>query len=107
ERRATLERLQGRERELAEEGLRLEQAVALAEQRLELIAERRAEVERALAAITVPEEDEAGTIDELLAEFERRVVAAQSDLERDRTALSSADEATRTVLRDLSEAETR
>jgi chromosome segregation protein len=107
ERRGTLEGLQGRERELAEEGLRLEQAVALAEQRLELLAERRTEVERALASMTLPDENDETAIDTLLAEYEQRIVAAQSELDRERAALTSADEATRAVLRDLSEAETR
>ncbi len=107
ERRGTLEQLQGRERELAEEGLRLEQAVALAEQRLELLAERRAEIERALASMTLPEDEDEGAIDTLLSEFEQQIVAAQSQLARERDALASADEATRAVLRDLSEAETR
>ncbi|MBM3141330.1 MAG: chromosome segregation protein SMC, partial [Chloroflexi bacterium] len=49
-RRAELERVQGHERELAEEGLRIEQSVALTQQRLELLAVRRRELERAIAS---------------------------------------------------------
>ena len=106
ERRAALETAQGRERELSEEGLRLEQAVALAEQRLELLAERRAELEAALAATDVPEDD-ATTIDATIAAFDARVAESQTALARAREALASADEATRAVLRELSEAEAR
>ncbi|MCK9496871.1 MAG: AAA family ATPase, partial [Dehalococcoidia bacterium] len=106
ERRTTLETLQRRERELAEEGLRLEQAVALAQQRLDLLAERREELESAIAIADVPE-DESGSFDSLLAALDAKVSEEQARLQRDRAALSSADEATRTVLRDLSEAEAR
>ncbi|MDA0271537.1 MAG: AAA family ATPase, partial [Chloroflexi bacterium] len=106
ERRARLEALQRRERELAEEGLRLEQAVALAQQRLQMLGERREELDRAIAGTAIPEDD-AGSIDAMIAEFDRRVAEEQTRLGRDREALTSADEATRGVLRDLSEAEAR
>ncbi len=106
ERRATLETLQRKERELAEEGLRLEQAVALAQQRLELLAERRTELEAAVAQADVPEDD-SGSYDSLLADLDARVATEQTRLAREREALASADEATRAVLRDLSEAEAR
>lgn len=106
ERRTALEALQRKERELAEEGLRLEQAVALAQQRLELLAERRTELEAAMAQADVPE-DESGSFDSLLAGLDARVTAEQTRLAREREALTSADEATRSVLRDLSEAEAR
>ncbi|MEX1022148.1 MAG: chromosome segregation protein SMC [Dehalococcoidia bacterium] len=106
ERRATLETLQRKERELAEEGLRLEQAIALAQQRLDLLGERRTELEAAVAAADVPEDD-SGSFDSLLAAVEARVTEEQTRLARDREALASADEATRSVLRDLSEAEAR
>ena len=106
ERRAALETAQGRERELSEEGLRLEQAVALAEQRLELLAERRAELEAAVAATDLPADD-ANVIDATIAAFDARVTESQTALARAREALASADEATRGVLRELSEAEAR
>ena len=106
ERRTTLETLQRKERELAEEGLRLEQAIALAQQRIDLLAERREELERAIAVADVPEDD-SGSFDSLLATLDARVSEEQARLERDRGALASADEATRSVLRDLSEAEAR
>ena len=106
ERRAALETAQGRERDLSEEGLRLEQAVALAEQRLELLAERRAELETAVAATDLPADD-ASAIDAMIAAFDARVTESQTALARAREALASADEATRGVLRELSEAEAR
>lgn len=106
ERRTSLETLQRKERELAEEGLRLEQAIALAQQRIDLLAERREELERAIAVADVPEDD-SGSFDSLLATLDARVSQEQARLERDRSALASADEATRSVLRDLSEAEAR
>ncbi|MDP2327037.1 MAG: AAA family ATPase, partial [Dehalococcoidia bacterium] len=106
ERRGRLEALQRRERELAEEGLRLEQAVALAQQRLQMLGERREELDRAIEATAIPEDD-AGSIDAMIGEFDRRVTEEQTRLARERQALTSADEATRTVLRDLSEAEAR
>ena len=105
-RRTALEAAQARERELAEEGLRLEQAVALAAQRLELLAVRRAELEAAIAVEDVPADD-ASSIDAVIAELEGALTAAQTELARTREALTSADEATRTVLRDLNEAEAR
>ena len=106
ERRTSLETLQRKERELAEEGLRLEQAVALAQQRFELLAERREELERAIAIADVPEDD-SGSFDAQLAALDAKVSEEQARLQRDREALASADEATRSVLRDLSEAEAR
>lgn len=106
ERRAALEAAQGRDRDLSEEGLRLEQAAALAEQRLELLADRRGELEAAVAAADVPEDD-ASAIDAMIAAFDARVTESQTALARAREALASADEATRGVLRALSEAEAR
>ena len=105
-RRAALETAQARERELAEEGLRLEQAVALAAQRLELLAVRRKELEAAIAVEDVPADD-ASSIDAVVKEFDGALTSAQTELARTREALTSADEATRTVLRDLNEAEAR
>ncbi len=105
-RRTALETAQARERELAEEGLRLEQAVALAAQRLELLAVRRTELEASIAAEDIPADD-ASAIDATIAEFDSAMTAAQTELARQREALTSADEATRTVLRDLNEVEAR
>ena len=105
-RRSALETAQTRERELAEEGLRLEQAVALAAQRLELLAVRRTELDASIAAADIPADD-ASAIDAMIAEFNGAVTAAQTELARQREALTSADEATRTVLRDLNEVEAR
>ncbi len=106
DRRLALDQAQSHERELAEEGLRLEQAVALAEQRLELIAERRAELQRALAAEPEIQGDEAdSSIDALLGTLTARVAEATSDLNRHRAALDEADAGARETLRELSEAE--
>ena len=105
-RRAALESAQTRERDLAEEGLRLEQAVALAAQRLELLAVRRADLEAAIATADVPADD-AAAIDAVIAALEGAGMAAQTELARQREALTSADDATRAVLRDLNEAEAR
>ena len=105
-RRDALEAAQARERALAEEGLRLEQATALAAQRLELLAVRRGDLERGIEASDLPADD-AATIDALVAALDARVTAAQTALAREREALSSADEVTRTVLRELNEAEAR
>jgi chromosome segregation protein len=106
ERRARLEEAQSKERALAEEGLRLEQAVALAEQRTQLLAERREELEGAIAAAPAeadaPEDDAAA-----LATLAAGVEQARSALQRDRAALTAADDATRQTLRELSEAEAR
>ena len=105
-RRTALETAQARERELAEEGLRLEQAVALAAQRLELLAVRRTELEASIAVEDIPADD-ASAIDATIKEFDSALTAAQTELARQREALTSADEATRTVLRDLNEGEAR
>ena len=108
DRRLSLDQAQSHERELAEEGLRLEQAVALADQRLELIAERRGELQRALAAEPGIQGDEAdSSIDALLATLTARVAEATSDLNRHRAALDEADAGARETLRELSEAEAR
>lgn len=105
DRRRSLEQSQARERELAEEGLRLEQAVALAEQRLELINERRAELQRALAAEPTVDDDADASIAALLQSLTARVTEASDELARQRTALNEADVAARETLRELSEAE--
>jgi len=106
EHRATLGQAQTDERALAEEGLRLEQAVALAEQRLQLIGERRTELETAIAAAPAgavePEDDQTA-----LASLAATVEQARSTLARERAALTAADETTRATLRELAEAEAR
>lgn len=104
--RMALERAQSVDRTLTEEGLRLQQAVALAEQRLELLAVRREEVEAELAAMPPILEDEGDPATEAAA-LESRVLAARATLEREQEALRSADEAARTLLRALAEAEAR
>ena len=103
ERRAVLDHAQSVERALAEEGLRLQQGVALAEQRSELLAVRAEEVAGEIEAappIAMPEELADG------ATAERLMVAATT-LEREREALRSADEAARALLRTLAETEAR
>ncbi|PZC41439.1 MAG: chromosome segregation protein [Chloroflexi bacterium] len=106
ERRAALETAQQSERRSAEEGLRLEQAVALAEQRLQLIGERSVELEAAVAAAPAeasePENDETS-----LAALAATVEQARSELARERAALTAADETTRMILRELGEMEAR
>ena len=106
ERRDALESRQTKERELAEEALRLEQQVALAEQRSELLASRRGELEAELAAAVQPshgaaEDGDAGAAAEL------RLAEARGALEREQEALRSADAAARAALRELAEAEAK
>ena len=67
---------------------------------------RRTELETAIEAQDIPADD-ASAIDATIAEFDAAMTAAQTELARQREALTSADEATRAVLRDLSEAEAR
>ena len=67
---------------------------------------RRTELEVSIAAADIPADD-ASAIDATIAEFDNAMTAAQTELARQREALTSADEATRTVLRDLNEAEAR
>lgn len=104
ERRMVLDRAQAEERTLAEEGLRLQQAVALAEQRLELLTQRAQEVEAEIAAAPAISEAEEAADDSAL---DARVLESQTTLEREREALRSADEAARGLLRSLSEVEAR
>lgn len=106
EHRAGLEKAQTGERALAEEGLRLEQAVALAEQRLQLIGERRTELEAAIASAP-PGADEPEDDQTVLTNLAASVEQARSVLAREREALNAADETTRSTLRELSEAEAR
>lgn len=104
ERRTVLDRAQADERTLAEEGLRLQQAVALHEQRTELLGARADEIEAEIAAApTIGDLDD--SIDE--SGLQVRVAAASTTVEREREALRSADEAARTLLRTLAETEAR
>ena len=105
ERREALEALQGKERELAEEALRLDQQIALAEQRLELLGQRRGDVEAERSASEAQPDQESA--DDSLPALELRVREARAALDREREALQSADERARSVLRDLSGAEAR
>lgn len=105
EHRTILDREQVKERELAEDGLRLEQAVALAEQRLQLIGTRRSELEVAVSAVLVTADGQDDTL--VLAELVAAVESASSKLAREREGLVAADEATRAALRELAEAEAR
>ncbi len=107
ERTEALAALQTKERGLAEEGLRLEQQIALAEQRLELLKRRIADIEAELAASA---ELGAPTIEEdseRLAALELAVEQARAALEREREAMQAADAAARDVLREIAEAEAR
>jgi len=104
ERRLVLDRAQADERTLAEEGLRLQQAVALAEQRLELLTQRATEIEAEIAAAPSVTAEEEAADDSAL---DTRVLEAQTTLEREREALRSADEAARGLLRELADAEAR
>ena len=66
-RRTALEAAQAEERRLSEEELRLQQEVALAEQRLDLLGGRLREIESELAALAVPEDDGAARSAALIA----------------------------------------
>ena len=104
--RAELGRAQRRERDLAEQALALGQQLALAEQRRELLLVRRGEVESALAELSAePEADGAAGAE--LGVLDARTAEAEADLEAAREGTRSADEAVRTVLRELAEAEAR
>ena len=106
ERRQTLEELQQQERQLAEAEMASRQQIALTEQRLELLAARRAELEAELASLeAAPDAAEEGEAD--LSGLEARVLEARGRVEREREALRSADEAARLVLRELSETQAR
>ena len=104
--RAELGRAQRRERELAEQALALGQQLALAEQRRELLLVRRGEVESALAELSAEPEVDGSAGAELVA-LDARVAEAEADLEAAREGTRSADQAVRTVLRELAEAEAR
>ncbi len=112
-RRAELERVQGHERELAEEGLRLEQSVALTQQRLELLGVRRGELEQAIAAGEADlgpdggEGDDDAAVAAMLTALEAQVAGARTRLAREQEALASADSGARDLLRQLSELEAR
>ena len=105
ERRDALETARTRERELSEEALRVEQARALAEQRLELLQERRTEVEQQIADAAGRPENQEAAIDPVA--LDAAVAEADTALAREREALASADDAVRGVLRELAEAEAR
>ncbi len=107
QRREALDALQRRERELAEQELGLAQQIALNEQRTELLASRRAEIEAELATLELPEEPATDDDAAGLGPLELAVTQARTSLEREREALRSADEEARAVLRDLAAAETR
>ena len=104
ERRESLQALQRQERELAEQALRLEQRIALADQRHELLQQRRTDVEAELAAAAAEPGVPDGGGDQL-AVLDLRVEEWRTALEREREALQSADEAARDVLREVAEAE--
>ncbi|MEZ4501145.1 MAG: chromosome segregation protein SMC [Dehalococcoidia bacterium] len=106
ERREALEALQAEERRLAEAEMASKQQIALTEQRLELLAARRAELEAELASLeAAPDAGDEGDTD--LSGLEAQVLEARGRVEREREALRSADEAARVVLRELSETQSR
>lgn len=104
--RAELDRRQAEERRLSEEVLRLEQAAALAEQRLELLRQRAADLDGELALLAPPAEAAEDGQAALVA-LETRVSEARAAVAREREALTGADTAARAVLRDVAEAEAR
>ena len=107
ERTEALAALQTKERGLAEEGLRLEQQIALAEQRLELLKRRIADIESELTASAELGAPTIAEDSERLAALELAVEQARAALEREREAMQAADAAARDVLRENAEAEAR
>lgn len=102
-RRETLELLQAKERELAEETLSLDQQIALAAQRLELIDQRREDVDTQLSAGDTQTLTASGN--DPLPELSRLVEENRINLDRERATLNSLDDQSRSALRDLAQAE--
>ncbi|MCC6236940.1 MAG: chromosome segregation protein SMC, partial [Dehalococcoidia bacterium] len=106
ERRQAFDALQARERELVEEERRLQQEVALANQRLELLTTRMGDLAAEIARLE-QEPDAVDSDGDELTSLVAAVEEARNAGTRAREALQSADEAARTVLREVSEAEAR
>jgi chromosome segregation protein len=132
ERRTALDTLQTEERGLAEEGLRLEQQVALTEQRLELLTRRIDDIDGELASgghstdrpagVGADGADEPGGAagptgesgpaapadpDERLAALELTVEQARGELDREEREMQGADGRARAALRQIAETEAR
>ncbi len=107
QRTEALATLQAEERRLAEEGLRLNQEIALSEQRLELLVRRIEDIDGELEASDghVPEtvDETAERVEALILEAER----ARTALEDERQAMQATDERARLALRSIAEAEAR
>ncbi|MFN8638799.1 MAG: AAA family ATPase [Dehalococcoidia bacterium] len=106
ERRQALDVLQSRERELASEEQRLQQDLALANQRSEMLTRRLGELESEISRLEQEPAATGNDEDEITA-LATRVEEAREAGQRAREALHSADEAARGVLRELSEIEAR
>ncbi|MBA01233.1 MAG: chromosome segregation protein SMC [Chloroflexi bacterium] len=106
ERSDALEQLQKTDRETSEEGLRLEQAVALGEQRMHLIQERTEELTEAISTKTF-QNSPAQNDDEFIVQLSASVEKARGDLEIRKKAVVDIDTLTRDILRSLGENEAR
>ena len=106
ERTEALEQLQNTDRETSEEGLRLEQAVALGEQRMQLIQERTEELTEAISAKTL-QNSSGQNDDEFMVQLSSSVEKARGDLEIRKKAVVDIDSLTRDILGSLSENEAR
>ena len=102
ERSDALEQLQKTDRETSEEGLRLEQAVALGEQRMHLIQERTEELTEAISTKTF-QNSPAQNDDEFIVQLSASVEKARGDLEIRKKAVVDIDTLTRDILRSLGE----
>jgi len=106
ERADILEQLQKTERETSEDGLRLEQAVALGEQRMQLIEERTEELSEAISTKTFQNTANKND-DEFMVQLAASVEKARGDLEIRKKAVVDIDTLTRDILGSLGENEAR
>lgn len=106
ERTDTLEQLKKTERESSEEGLRLEQAVALSEQRLQLIQERTDELTEMISERTSQNTSDYDD-NEFMVQLSASVEKSRGDLEIRKKAVVDIDTMTRDILHSLSEYEAR
>ena len=107
QRTEALATLQTEERRLAEAGLRLDQEIALSEQRLELLGRRIEDIDGELAASDGHLPETADETAERVAALALEAEQARSALEDERQAMQATDERARLALRSIAEAEAR
>ena len=105
--RAELDRSQRREREIAEQSLALDQQLALAEQRRELLEVRRGEIAAGIAELEAAPRGGDGADPSDAAALAARMESAETALAAARAGLLAADGEVREALRELAETEAR